>query len=99
MADQLDNRPVFIIVMGGDGAGKSARKRLHYDILPTVYVDQLELVDNSQEDERGTLHPVEQCVLEKGDAVSNQEQLAHWCRSWLGSVEQAKRSQAFTRSR
>ncbi len=40
MADQLDNRPVFTIVMGCNGAGKSAWKRANYDILPERYFDQ-----------------------------------------------------------
>ena len=40
MADQLDNRPVFTIVMGCDGAGKSAWKRDNYDRLPQQYFDQ-----------------------------------------------------------
>ncbi len=40
MADQLDSRPVFIIVMGCNGAGKSAWKRGNYDRLPDRYFDQ-----------------------------------------------------------
>ena len=40
MADQLDNRPVFTIVMGCNGAGKSAWKRENYDRLPDRYFDQ-----------------------------------------------------------
>lgn len=40
MADQLDDRPVFTIVMGCNGAGKSAWKRENYDRLPRVYLDQ-----------------------------------------------------------
>ena len=40
MADQLDNRPVFTIVMGCNGAGKSAWKRSNYDLLPDRYFDQ-----------------------------------------------------------
>ncbi len=40
MADQLDNRPVFTIVMGCNGAGKSAWKRENYDRLPEHYFDQ-----------------------------------------------------------
>ena len=40
MADQLDNRPVFTIVMGCNGAGKSAWKRENYDRLPERYFDQ-----------------------------------------------------------
>ena len=40
MADQLDNRPVFTIVMGCNGAGKSAWKRDNYDRLPQQYFDQ-----------------------------------------------------------
>jgi len=40
MADQLDNRPVFTIVMGCNGAGKSAWKRAHYDLLPDLFFDQ-----------------------------------------------------------
>lgn len=40
MADQLDNRPVFTIVMGCNGVGKSAWKRGNYDLLPDRYYDQ-----------------------------------------------------------
>lgn len=40
MSDQVDNRPVFVIVMGCDGAGKSAWKRANYDLLPPHYIDQ-----------------------------------------------------------
>ena len=40
MADQLDSRPVFIMVMGCNGAGKSAWKRGNYDRLPDRYFDQ-----------------------------------------------------------
>ena len=40
MSDQLDNRPVFTIVMGCNGAGKSAWKRENYDRLPGLYIDQ-----------------------------------------------------------
>ncbi len=40
MGDQLDNRPVFTIVMGCNGAGKSAWKRANYDLLPDLYIDQ-----------------------------------------------------------
>ncbi len=40
MADQLDNRPVFTIVMGCNGVGKSAWKRHNYDLLPDRYYDQ-----------------------------------------------------------
>ena len=40
MADQLDNRPVFTIVMGCNGAGKSAWKRENWDRLPNPYFDQ-----------------------------------------------------------
>ena len=40
MADQLDSRPVFVIVMGCNGAGKSAWKRGNYDRLPDRYFDQ-----------------------------------------------------------
>ena len=40
MADQLDNRPVFTIVMGCNGAGKSAWKRDNYDRLPQQYFDR-----------------------------------------------------------
>ena len=40
MADQLDNRPVFTIVMGCNGAGKSAWKRENWDRLPDPYFDQ-----------------------------------------------------------
>ena len=40
MSELLDNRPVFTIVMGCNGAGKSAWKRLNYDRLPYPYIDQ-----------------------------------------------------------
>lgn len=40
MGDQLDNRPVFTIVMGCNGAGKSAWKRENWDRLPNPYFDQ-----------------------------------------------------------
>ena len=40
MADQLDDRPVFTIVMGCNGAGKSAWKRGNYDLLPERFFDQ-----------------------------------------------------------
>ena len=40
MADQPDSRPVFTIVMGCDGSGKSAWKRANYDRLPDRYFDQ-----------------------------------------------------------
>ena len=39
MADQLDDRPVFTIVMGCNGVGKSAWKRANYDLLPSRYFD------------------------------------------------------------
>ena len=40
MGDQLDNRPVFTIVMGCDGAGKSAWKVKNRDRLPERYFDK-----------------------------------------------------------
>lgn len=40
MADRLDNRPVFTIVMGCNGAGKSVWKRENYGRLPNPYFDQ-----------------------------------------------------------
>ena len=40
MSELLDPRPVFTIVMGCDGAGKSAWKRKNYDLLPSRYFDQ-----------------------------------------------------------
>ena len=40
MAELIDPRPKFVIVMGCDGAGKSAWKRDNYDRLPEVYFDQ-----------------------------------------------------------
>ena len=40
MSDQSDSRPVFTIVMGCDGAGKSAWKRHNYDQLPERYLDR-----------------------------------------------------------
>ena len=40
MADQLDSRPVFTIVMARNGAGKSAWKRANYDLLPDRFYDQ-----------------------------------------------------------
>ena len=40
LADQLDNRPVFTIVMGCNGAGKSAWKRANQERLPERYFDK-----------------------------------------------------------
>ena len=40
MAELLSNAPVFTIVMGCDGAGKSAWKRANYDRLPEYYFDR-----------------------------------------------------------
>ena len=45
MADQLDNRPVFTIVMGCNGAGKSAWKRANQDRLPERYFDKDSIAD------------------------------------------------------
>ena len=39
MADRLNDRPVFTIVMGCNGAGKSAWKRENRDRLPARYFD------------------------------------------------------------
>ena len=39
MADQLDNRPVFTVVFGCAGAGKTAWKRDNWDRLPDWYFD------------------------------------------------------------
>ena len=39
MADQLDNRPVFTVVLGCAGAGKTAWKRDNWDRLPDWYFD------------------------------------------------------------
>ena len=40
MSELIDPRPVFTIVMGCNGAGKSAWKRYNYDLLPDRYFDQ-----------------------------------------------------------
>lgn len=40
MAELLDPRPVFTLVMGCNGSGKSAWKRGNYDRLPQRYFDQ-----------------------------------------------------------
>ena len=40
MSELIDPRPVFTIVMGCDGAGKSAWKRENYDLLPDRYFDR-----------------------------------------------------------
>ena len=40
MAELIDPRPVFTIVMGCNGVGKSAWKRDNYDMLPDRYFDQ-----------------------------------------------------------
>ncbi|MCY4026266.1 MAG: hypothetical protein OXH75_08135 [Acidobacteria bacterium] len=40
MAELIDPRPKFVIVMGCNGAGKSAWKRANYDRLPERYYDQ-----------------------------------------------------------
>ena len=40
MSELIDPRPVFTIVMGCNGVGKSAWKRDNYDLLPDRYFDQ-----------------------------------------------------------
>ncbi len=40
VSELIDPRPVFTIVMGCDGVGKSAWKRQNYDLLPERYFDQ-----------------------------------------------------------
>ena len=40
MAELMDRRPKLVIVMGCNGAGKSAWKRANYDRLPARYFDQ-----------------------------------------------------------
>ena len=40
MAELIDPRPKLVIVMGCNGAGKSAWKRANYDRLPERYFDQ-----------------------------------------------------------
>ena len=40
MAEIMDRRPVCTLVMGCNGAGKSAWKRANYDRLPRQYFDQ-----------------------------------------------------------
>ena len=40
MSELIDPRPVFTIVMGCNGVGKSAWKRKNYDLLPQRYYDQ-----------------------------------------------------------
>jgi len=40
MSELMDQRPVFTIVMGCNGVGKSAWKRDNYDLLPDRYFDQ-----------------------------------------------------------
>ena len=40
MAEIMDRRHVFILVMGCNGAGKSAWKRANYDRLPRRYFDE-----------------------------------------------------------
>ena len=40
MSDQMDNRPVFTMVMGCNGVGKSTWKRANYDRLPDRFYDQ-----------------------------------------------------------
>ena len=40
MSELIDPRPVFTIVMGCNGVGKSAWKRDNYDVLPDRYFDQ-----------------------------------------------------------
>ena len=40
MAELIDRRPTFVLVMGCNGCGKSAWKRANYDRLPQRYFDQ-----------------------------------------------------------
>lgn len=39
MAEPTERRPVFTVVMGCDGVGKTAWKRRNYDLLPDRYFD------------------------------------------------------------
>lgn len=40
MAEIIDPRPKFMLIMGCNGCGKSAWKRKNYDSLPEIYFDQ-----------------------------------------------------------
>ena len=69
MADQLDDRPVFTIVMGCNGAGKSAWKRENYERLPRRYFDQDSIAGgigdwNSEEARARTREYVDKAVAE-----------------------------------
>ena len=69
MADQLDDRPVFTIVMGCNGSGKSAWKRENYDRLPQRYFDQDSIAGgigdwNSDEARARTQEYVDKAVAE-----------------------------------
>jgi len=62
MSDQPDSRPVFTIVMGCNGVGKSAWKRHNYDQLPDHYFDQDSIAGgigdwNSETPRHGTTNP------------------------------------------
>ena len=72
MGDQLDNRPVFIIVMGCNGAGKTIWKRDNSDILPERFFDQDSIAGgigdwNSEEARERTARIVE---VEIQDAIA-----------------------------
>lgn len=45
MGDIPDNRPVFTILMGCDGSGKTAWKRANREALPTKYIDMESIAD------------------------------------------------------
>ena len=69
MSELIDPRPVFTIVMGCNGVGKSAWKRLNYDSLPDRYYDQDSIAGgigdwNSQEARERTREFVDQQIQE-----------------------------------
>ena len=98
MADQLDNRPVFTIVMGCNGAGKSAWKRGNYDILPDRYFDQDSIAggigDWNSEDARARAAEIVEAEVEKAirERLSFGIESTYSGRPGRARVEQARRA-------
>jgi len=98
MADQLDSRPVFMIVMGCNGCGKSAWKRSHYDLLPDRYFDQDSIAggigDWDSEDARRRTGEIVEAQIAKAirDRLSFGIESTYSGRPGRARVEQAKQA-------
>ena len=98
MGDQLDNRPVFMIVMGCNGAGKTAWKRANPDQLPLRYFDQDSIAGgighwNTEDSRIRTAEHVESEIRKAiGERVSYGIESTYSGRPGRQRVEQAKRA-------